>query len=128
MTGEVSGWIRIGRACFPRALHAFPGSCLPDMVPDYVTPSGLEVIETEAFADTAATFVWLTDDVTAIGSGAFDGCDGMRFIRIPSMCQSIGTEAFPGDVTLLVEWNSERLEYATQNNYDYLIYTEGFNG
>ena len=57
MTGEVSGWIRIGRACFPRALHAFLG-----------------------------------------------------------------------DVTLLVEWNSEGLEYATQNNYDYLIYTEGFNG
>ena len=101
---------------------------LPSMAPDYVTPGELETIEAEAFANTDAVFVWLTDGVTALGDGAFADCGGLRFVRVPSGCQSIGANAFPGDAILFVEWGSEAMDYAVQNGYTYVLYAEGFNG
>lgn len=111
-----------------KAEAPFLFSSMPSMTPDFVTPVGLKTIKSEAFANTAAGFVWLTDGVTAIGDGAFAGCGGLRFVCIPDSCQSIGTNAFDSDVILFVEWGSEAMDYAIENGYPYECYAEGFNG
>ncbi len=127
-----SGQMRVYCVTLPasvtRAEAPFLNTAMPSMTPDFVTPAGLQTIEAEAFANTDAGFVWLTDGVTSIGDGAFADCNGLRFVRIPSGCQSIGANAFDSDVILFVEWGSEAMEYAIQNGYTYVFYAEGFNG
>ncbi len=106
---------------------AFFCTKLPTVSPDFVTPSGLKTIDAEAFAGTSPTFVWLSDGVTSIGSGAFSGCSGLKLVRIPDGCE-IGPNAFPAGTILCVEWNSEGETYAQNNGYDLIYYVEGFNG
>lgn len=115
-------------ASVTKAEAPFLYTAMPSMAPDYVTPDGLETIEAEAFANTAAGFVWLTDGVTSIGDGAFADCADLRFVRIPSSCQNIGTNAFDSAAILFVEWDSAAMAYAIQNGYTYVLYAEGFNG
>ncbi len=115
-------------ASVTKAEAPFLYTTMPSMAPDYITPTGLETIEAEAFANTAAGFVWLTDSVTAIGDGAFADCADLRFVRIPASCQNIGKNAFDSAAILFVEWGSVAMEYAIQNGYTYVLYAEGFNG
>ena len=107
---------------------AFFYTKLPTVSPDFVTPGNLSTIDAEAFAGTSPTFVWLTDGVTSIGSGAFSGCTGLKLVRIPSNCNTIGPNAFPAGTILCVEWNSEGETYAINNGYKRIYYVEGFNG
>ena len=78
---------------------AFFYTKLPTVSPDFVTPGNLSTIDAEAFSGTSPTFVWLTDGVTSIGSGAFSGCTGLKLVRIPSSCERIGPNAFPAGTT-----------------------------
>ena len=48
-----------------------------------VASSALTTIGQKAFADTAITEIDLPDSVTAIGFGAFDGCNAMTKITVP---------------------------------------------
>ncbi len=107
---------------------AFLGNKLPGISFDFVTPESLKTIDAEAFANTSPAFVWLTDGVTSIGSGAFAGCSGLVGVRIPRSCDSIGENAFPAGTILFGEWNSTAEEYATEHGYTYVYYVEGFNG
>ena len=107
----------------------FLESALPtNMHPDFTTPSALTTIDQEAFFGTAASFIWLADGVTSIGDGAFAGCEGLRFIRIPRQCTSIGTDAIPAGVTILCERDSAAEQYASDHNCTPLHFTIGGNG
>jgi len=65
---------------------------------DIRLPSGLVVIEDQAFMDAA----WLSgrcvipDGTTAIGSQAFANCSGLTELVIPDSVKSIGSRAFSG--------------------------------
>ena len=123
---------RIYRVALPAAVTVasapFLGSSLQNLSPDFTTPGNLRTIESEAFAGTAASFVWIRDGVTSVGSQAFDGCSRLQFVRIPDSCTSIGENAFPKSAILFVEWGSAGADYAQANGYTYIYYTEGFNG
>ena len=127
-----SGLPRLYRVALPESVTVatapFLGSSLPSMTPDFVTPQQLTTIEASAFADTAPEFVWLTNSVTSIGSGAFNNCSRLKFVRIPSSCTSFGEDAFPNGTILLVEWGDAAMDYAQENGYEYICYAEGFNG
>ncbi len=106
----------------------FLGAPFADFAPDFVTPAELTTIEAEAFFGTDVRFVWLTDQVTNIGDGAFAECKNPLLVRIPAGCTVIDPDAFPEDVLLFVEYNSEGLSFAEENNLPHVIYAEGFNG
>lgn len=86
-------------------------------------PSSLRVIEDYAFEDSAFTHVYIGDQVTCIGSGAFKNCTGLLQIRIPDSVTEIGTDAFSGcdDLVILCGENSAALRYAQDNDIAYQI-------
>ena len=88
--------------------------------PDFVSPSSLTTVQAEAFSGTDFTFVWLTDQVTAIRDGAFSACPNLRYVRIPDHCAAIGANAFPAGTVLLGLAGSEAETYAEENGYTFL--------
>ena len=64
--------------------------------PDFVVPSALKTIESEAFSGIAAKRVKLAEGVQVIGTKAFAYCKNLASIYIPSSCTSIATDAFTG--------------------------------
>lgn len=67
----------------------------PDSVNTLITPSGLETIDTEAFAGCSEVrYIRLTGSPTAIGDMAFSGCENLAFIDIPSSVTSFGQDLF----------------------------------
>ncbi len=127
------GQPRLYRVALPKnttvGAMPFQESALPtNMHPDFTSPSALATIDEEAFFGTAASFIWLADGVTSIGDRAFAGCEGLRFIRIPRQCTSIGTDAIPAGVTILCERDSAAEQYASDHNCTPLLFTIGGNG
>ena len=64
--------------------------------PDFTLPSGMRVIEEEAFFGIGAERVKLAEGVTKIGSKAFGGCPNLKSIYIPQGCTNIAFDAFSG--------------------------------
>ena len=127
------GQPRLYRVALPKnttvGRSPFLESSIPtNMHPDFTSPSALTTIDQEAFFGTAASFIWLADGVTSIGDRAFAGCEGLRFIRIPRQCTSIGTDAIPAGVTILCERDSAAEQYASDHNCTPLHFTIGGNG
>lgn len=70
---------------------------LPELDPaDMLVPEGLKEIEEEAFANTSFEVIYLGNQVTAIGCGAFADCKKLRQILIPVSVTYIDSEAFRG--------------------------------
>ena len=50
----------------------------------------------------------------------------------PASCSRLGaaieSDAIPANTVLLVEWGDDAYNYAIEHQYQYLTYTEGFNG
>ncbi len=72
--------------------------------PDFVLPASLTEIQAEAFAGCAFRFVKLSEQTERIGSGAFSGCEHLRYIYIPAATESIDPGAFggtTGEVTII---------------------------
>lgn len=78
--------------------------------------NGLPVtsIGEHVFQKSQATKIIMTDDIKTIGTGAFNGCGGLTYVRIPDSVTSIGDWAFcncssltsvtiPGNVTIIDE-------------------------
>ena len=84
------------------ATDSFYDCNLAKVNPDFMTPAALTTIEEEAFSGVSASFVWLSDNVSSVGSGAFSDITGLTYVRIPTGCTEIAPDAFPTDTTLLV--------------------------
>ena len=104
---------------------AFYGNPLPKDRPDYVLPSELSAIESEAFRDTNPRFVWLPESVISIESAAFAGCTRLAYIYIPYGCESIGENALPAGTVILGfgddgGYRCEAMKYAAENGFRFL--------
>ncbi len=71
-----------------------------ETAPDFILPTGLTVIEEEAFERGAFTYVKLSEITTKIGPRAFADCPNLRYIYIPEATTSIDPNAF-GDLSTL---------------------------
>ena len=67
-----------------------------------VLPASVTVIETEAFAGTAADAVVVPAGCTSVGSRAFAGCPNLKTVYIPAAA-SVAADAFEdcGNVTVV---------------------------
>ena len=74
---------------------------MPYDAPDFVLPAGLITVESEAFQEINARYVWISDSVKSIGAGAFAGCTNLEYIYIPVSC-SIEDNAIPAGAKILV--------------------------
>ncbi len=109
---------------------SFWATHLPEITPDFRVPSDLRVIESEAFSGISASFVWLSNSTTTIGSKAFANCSNLRYVRIPEGCSAIAVDAFPkGTILLIPEYDSYIENFAETNGYAYVrIFLGGGNG
>lgn len=64
--------------------------------PDLILPASITVIDAEAFAGGAFTYVKLPEGVTTIGWHAFADCPNLMYIYIPAGIESIDAHAFDG--------------------------------
>lgn len=66
------------------------------LVPDFILPSALVRIESEAFLGASFTYAVLPEGVTTIASRAFADCANLVQIYIPENTTSIAADAFTG--------------------------------
>ncbi len=63
---------------------------------DFNLPNSLTRIESEAFASSSMSVVWIPDTVTHLGSKAFRNCSNLTQIRIPTSITTIPPDVFQG--------------------------------
>ena len=90
--------------------------------PDFILPSSLTVIEDEAFAGSAFTFVQLPADIESIGWHAFADCADLCYIYIPKDSISIDADAFEGvaGMTILAHAGSPLQKYAQDRGFAFI--------
>ena len=112
---------------------AFYDNPLPHDLPDFVLPSGLTVIEAEAFSGINPRFVWLPEGVTAMEDAAFVDCTRLEYIYIPQGCESFGENILPSGVTILGiggydEYRTEAQNYAEENGHRFILLENPYSG
>ena len=88
---------------------AFAYNPLPYDTPECILPQGTTVISAETFAGAGVRYVWLSEDSTRIGSGAF-ASSNLQFIYIPWGCQEFGDNALPEGTAVLSYGPSDQLK------------------
>lgn len=112
---------------------AFYDNPLPHDLPDFVLPSGLTVIEAEAFSGINPRFVWLPEGVTAMEDAAFADCTRLEYIYIPQGCESFGENILPSGVTIIGiggydEYRTEAQNYAEANGHRFILLENPYSG
>ena len=100
---------------------AFQGCTSLDSV---VFNASTGIVPNQCFSGCASlSSVTLNDTVTEIGYYAFANCPNLSYIEIPTSVTSIAQSSFQNDtgITLGVYRNSYALEYAENNNINYVI-------
>ena len=77
--------------CLCLSACGIEGECVYTLVDDHYEVTGVNSKDAESFK-IAETYNGLP--VTAIGEGAFKGCDRLKSVTIPDSVKSIGSEAF----------------------------------
>ena len=92
------------------------------VVPDLILPDSTTIIEEEAFAGGAFTFVKLPDRITTISQHAFADCPKLSYVYIPSGIGLIDPKAFAGSdsLTILGEDGSASEEYARTYGFSFI--------
>lgn len=91
---------------------------------DFILPSGLKYIESEAFMELPMTCVKCPDGLISIGARAFSMCHSLQAIIIPESVTFIDPTAFEGvtEITIYAPEDSVAHEYALSHNMNYLPY------
>ena len=86
---------------------------------DLILPSSLTVIDSEAFAGGAFSYVKLPDGAVSIGWHAFADCPNLMYIYIPATTESIDAHAFDGEdrLTIIGVPGSEAETYARLHGF-----------
>ncbi|MBQ8551201.1 MAG: leucine-rich repeat protein [Clostridia bacterium] len=71
------------------------------------------------------TSVSLPEGVTTIGSGAFNVCGNLRTLVIPKSVTQMYSDSLTASTILIVYENSYAHEFAINNNFSYVLITEG---
>ena len=71
-------------------------SCNKSFEREMIIPEGVEHIGKEAFRNSKATSIHITDSVTSIGAYAFLDCNNLTSITIPNKVNTIEHQAFQG--------------------------------
>ena len=84
---------------------------------DFILPASLTIIEAEAFAGGAFTYVQLPEGVSVIRSRAFADCPSLSYIYIPEETGTIARDVFDGvtGLTILGHSGSYAEFYAQRN-------------
>lgn len=87
-----------------------------------VLPDDLEVIREEAFLNTRAERIFLSDRCCSIGAKAFAGGTMLRYIAVPESVKHIGENAFSGHsgVCIVSPAGSFAQGYALENGFDWM--------
>lgn len=93
----------------------------PD-TPDFVLPSGLRMIQAEAFAGSAAAVVQIPEGTEEIGERAFAECRLLRQVYVPGSISLIGDGAFPQGTLLYGPENSAVADWAANNGCMFLTF------
>lgn len=94
-----------------------------DQIDSLILPHGLETIEDEAFMGLQGIeLVHVNSGVNTIGNHAFDECNSLMTVLLPSSIESIGLSPF-SSATLIVPQNSFAYTWAVLNNQPYVIDT-----
>lgn len=91
--------------------------------PDFTLPSGITVIEAEAFYGIPAKRIKLPQDVRSIGNMAFANCRNLTGIYIPDSCTFIAANAFfsaGNDLTIYGNIGSYAETYAYDHGYQFV--------
>lgn len=111
---------------------AFSYNSLPHDQPDFIMPADLTMIDAEAFAETQARFVWLSENTETISESAFYGCNRLQYIYIPWGCKNIAPGAFPESITILgldgYGISCPAKTFADTYDYPYLELQDPFGG
>ena len=80
-------------------------------------PTGLKVIEEEAFTGITARTVVIPNNTTTIGSRAFADCGNLKYVVIPDSVTIIAANAFENSgVTFVCNDNSAAADYAAEHD------------
>ena len=74
----------------------FPIVMLPANPATLTLPSGLSVIEADAFSGVNAQVMIIPDTVKTIEAGAFANCPNLIYVRLPEDCSGVSLDAFSG--------------------------------
>ncbi|MBQ6175528.1 MAG: leucine-rich repeat protein [Clostridia bacterium] len=66
-------------------------------------PTGLQIIDAEAFTGLTFQAVIIPDSCTAIGSQAFAGCTKLVYVYIPASVTTIDAGAFDGCPNVIID-------------------------
>ena len=90
--------------------------------PDFVLPTSITTIESEAFTGTAFSFAKLSDKTTSIGTRAFADCPILKYIYIPATTKTIAADAFAGveDLTIFGTSGSYAETYAAAHGHTFI--------
>lgn len=86
-------------------------------------PSGLQVVEDEAFSGTAAEEIVFPDGFIYLGENAFEGNSELTDVYIPPSTQYIADTAFPMNSALIIHGveDSYAQEWAEENNVPFVV-------
>lgn len=82
-------------------------------------PSGVRIIDDEAFYGIATDKVIIPSEVTSIGNQAFDG-GSFGTITLPESVETIGENTFSGAV-IICTVNSAAYTYAIEHQLQYVV-------
>lgn len=91
------------------------------IIPDFILPMSLSIIDDEAFAGGSFSFVKTSENIEKIGASAFANCPNLTYIFIPAMTADIDENAFGNtkNLTIFGKEGSTVEDYAF--NHDYIF-------
>lgn len=95
----------------------YEGSATDVIISEEYNGVPVQVIDSEAFANTGITSVIIPVSVTTIGDDAFSGCNGLTGITIPASVTTIGAAAFAGCEHLAAVTFAEDSKLVTMDDY-----------
>ena len=121
LTAKAVGTTRVTARCAGMADTTFQLSVTDREMDRLVLPSGLQRIESAAFAGIRTDIAVIPTGTSAVADGIFDGGE-LLYVRIPDTVEEIGVNDFANAIILCGE-NSPALNYALEHDLKYVIVT-----
>ncbi len=116
----------LGGAMNLSSLHVIGSIDMTDDLQTTTLPAALTTIEKEAFQGSNMQYVILSDNVQAINDYAFQNCENLSFIDIPSSVTVFGQDIFAGCPNVIIRCTegSPAHQYALNESISFMIVEE----